>query len=70
MYRSKDLWKKLDTDGKRLLLTRYHQEIKELPKNLYKLVEYDQISDSTLDIIFEEQEVYKYSNRLRRDKIK
>ena len=49
---------------------RYHNEIKELPQNLYKLVEYDQISDSTLDIIFEEQEVYKYTDSLRRDKVK
>ena len=70
MYRSKALWKKLDTDGKRLLLTRYHQEIKELPENLYKLVGYDKISLSTLDMIFESQEVYKYTNSLRRSKIK
>ena len=70
MYRSKYLWSKLDYEAKRLLLMRYHNEIKELPQNLYKLVEYDQISDSTLDIIFEEQEVYKYTDSLRRDKVK
>ena len=69
MYRSKDLWNKLDWEGKRFLLFRYHHEIKELPENLLKLVEYDKISHSTLDLIFESQEVYKYTNSLRRKKI-
>ena len=66
MYRSKALWNRLDWEGKRLLLTRYHYEVKELPENLYKLVGYDKISLSTLDWIFESQEVYKYTNSLRR----